>query len=99
MMEPRKGRRFLLYEDGILCNDITHVFPLSTNACQYFLLSLPTPLVFLDCFIISKCVIFFEQLKKKGFTEAYEKIVQLKMQSPDGKMRLTACANTDTIIK
>lgn len=46
---------------------------------------------------------YWSDLKRKlvseGFTEAYEKIVQLKMQSPDGKMRLTDCANTETIFR
>lgn len=27
----------------------------------------------------------------------YEKILHLKMAAPDGKMRLTDCANTETI--
>jgi DNA-damage-inducible protein D len=31
--------------------------------------------------------------------EVYEKIVQLKMLAPDGKMRLTDCANTETLFR
>ena len=46
---------------------------------------------------------YWSDLKKKlaaeGFTETYEKIVRLKMPAPDGKMRLTDCANTETIFR
>lgn len=46
---------------------------------------------------------YWSDLKKKlaaeGFTEAYEKIVRLKMLAPDGKMRLTDCANTETMFR
>ena len=46
---------------------------------------------------------YWSDLKKKlvaeGFTEAYEKIVQLKMLAPDGKKRLTDCANTETMFR
>jgi len=46
---------------------------------------------------------YWSDLKRKlvneGFSEAYEKIVQLKMQSPDGKMRLTDSANTETMFR
>jgi DNA-damage-inducible protein D len=46
---------------------------------------------------------YWSDLKKKlvseGFTEAYEKIVRLKMTAPDGKMRLTDCANTETMFR
>ncbi len=35
--------------------------------------------------------------EKEGFSELYGKIVQLKMQAPDGKMRTTDCANTETM--
>jgi len=42
-------------------------------------------------------------LKKKliseGYFEVSEKIGQLKMSAPDGKMRLTDCANTETIFR
>lgn len=39
------------------------------------------------------------KLKKEGFNEVYEKIVQLKMEAPDGKMRETDSANTETIFR
>jgi hypothetical protein len=39
------------------------------------------------------------KLKKEGFSEVYEKIVQLKMESPDGKMRETDAANTETMFR
>ena len=39
------------------------------------------------------------KLKKEGFSELYEKIVQLKMEAPDGKMRDTDCTNTETIFR
>ena len=39
------------------------------------------------------------KLVSEGFTEAYEKIVRLKMTAPDGKMRLTDCANTETMFR
>lgn len=46
---------------------------------------------------------YWSDLKKKllveGFTEAYEKIVRLKMPAPDGKMRLTDCADTETMFR
>lgn len=46
---------------------------------------------------------YWSDLKKKlvseGFTETYEKIVQLKMHAPDGKMRLTDCADTETLFR
>jgi hypothetical protein len=46
---------------------------------------------------------YWSDLKKKllveGFTEAYEKIVRLKMLAPDGKMRLTDCADTETMFR
>ena len=46
---------------------------------------------------------YWSDLKKKlvseGFTETYEKIVRLKMLAPDGKMRLTDCANTETMFR
>jgi len=38
------------------------------------------------------------KLQKEG-SELYEKIVQLKMQSPDGKMRLTDVADTEQIFR
>jgi DNA-damage-inducible protein D len=40
-----------------------------------------------------------KKLTKEGFTETYEKIVQLKMPAPDGKMRLTDCADTETLFR
>src|SRR3990172_3720392 len=46
---------------------------------------------------------YWSDLKRKlvseGFAETYEKIVRLKMTSPDGKMRLTDCANTETMFR
>jgi prophage antirepressor-like protein len=46
---------------------------------------------------------YWSDLKKKlvteGFAEAYEKIVRLKMIAPDGKMRLSDCANTETMFR
>lgn len=46
---------------------------------------------------------YWSDLKRKlaseGFTEVSEKIVQLKMLAPDGKMRLTDCANTETMFR
>ena len=36
---------------------------------------------------------------EEGFTELYDKIVQLKMKAPDGKMRMTDCANTESIFR
>ena len=38
-------------------------------------------------------------VEKEGFSELYEKIVQLKMQAPDGKMRETDCANTKSMLR
>lgn len=37
--------------------------------------------------------------EKEGFFQLYEKIVQLKMKAPDGKMRETDCANTETLFR
>ncbi len=37
--------------------------------------------------------------EKDGFYELYEKIVQLKMKAPDGKMRETDCANTESLLR
>ena len=46
---------------------------------------------------------YWSDLKKKlvseGFTETYEKIVRLKLLAPDGKMRLTDCADTETMFR
>jgi len=39
------------------------------------------------------------KLKKEGFIELYEKIVQLKLEAPDGKLRETDCANTETVFR
>ncbi len=39
------------------------------------------------------------KLKKEGYVEVYEKIVQLKMEAPDGKMRETDAANTETMFR
>ncbi|MDD3435961.1 MAG: Bro-N domain-containing protein [Candidatus Gastranaerophilales bacterium] len=37
--------------------------------------------------------------EKEGFDELYEKIVQLKLEAPDGKMRETDCANAETLFR
>ena len=37
--------------------------------------------------------------KEEGFIEVYEKIVQLKLIAPDGKLRETDCADTETILR
>ena len=46
---------------------------------------------------------YWNDLKKKLTTEGYfevsEKIGQLKLQAPDGKMRKTDCANTETVFR
>lgn len=46
---------------------------------------------------------YWSDLKKKltaeGYIEVSEKIGQLKMAAPDGKMRLTDCANTETLFR
>ena len=39
------------------------------------------------------------KLKKEGFVEVYEKIVQLKLRAPDGKLRETDCANNTRDLK
>lgn len=46
---------------------------------------------------------YWSDLKKKladeGYIEVSEKIGQLKMKAPDGKMRQTDCANTETMLR
>ncbi|MEK6698512.1 MAG: Bro-N domain-containing protein [Nitrospirota bacterium] len=46
---------------------------------------------------------YWNDLKKKltaeGYSEVSEKIGQLKMAAPDGKQRLTDCANTETLFR
>ena len=46
---------------------------------------------------------YWTDLKRKvseeGFGQLYEKIVQLKLPAPDGKLRLTDCANTETVFR
>ncbi|MFH1837591.1 MAG: Bro-N domain-containing protein [Candidatus Omnitrophota bacterium] len=46
---------------------------------------------------------YWSDLKKKlideGYNEVSEKIGQLKMIAPDGKLRLTDCANTETMFR
>ena len=46
---------------------------------------------------------YWNDLKKKleieGYSEVSEKIGQLKMPAPDGKMRETDCANTETLFR
>ncbi len=37
--------------------------------------------------------------ENEGFAKLYEKIVQLKLLAPDGKMRETDTANTETIFR
>jgi len=39
------------------------------------------------------------KLKEEGYDEVYEKIVQLRLESPDGKLRMTDCANTETLFR
>ena len=39
------------------------------------------------------------KLIKEGYSEVSEKIGQLKLQAPDGKQRLTDCANTETLFR
>ncbi len=39
------------------------------------------------------------KIKQEGYTELYEKIVQLKLLSSDGKMYETDCANTETLFR
>ena len=38
-------------------------------------------------------------ISDQGFVEVYEKIVQLKMKAPDGKMRTTDAATTETLLR
>ena len=47
---------------------------------------------------------YWSDLKKQlteqeGFSELYEKIVQLKLKASDGKMRETDCANTESLFR
>jgi len=46
---------------------------------------------------------YWNDLKKKlvseGYSEVSEKIGQLKLKAPDGKMRETDCADTETIFR
>lgn len=37
--------------------------------------------------------------EEEGFSEVYEKIVQLKLRAPDGKMRVTDCATAETLFR
>jgi hypothetical protein len=39
------------------------------------------------------------KLTKEGNTELYAKIVQLKLESPDKKLYVTDCANTETMFR
>lgn len=39
------------------------------------------------------------KLTKEGYFQLYEKIVQLKLRAPDGKMRMTDCADTEGILR
>lgn len=38
-------------------------------------------------------------VENEGFSELYEKIVQLKLEAPDGKMRESDCANVETLFR
>lgn len=38
-------------------------------------------------------------IEKEGFAQLYEKIVHLKMEAPDGRMRETDCANTESLFR
>jgi DNA-damage-inducible protein D len=40
-----------------------------------------------------------QKLMTEGYVEVSEKIGQLKMRAPDGKQRLTDCANTETMFR
>ncbi|MBI4058733.1 Bro-N domain-containing protein [Candidatus Microgenomates bacterium] len=40
-----------------------------------------------------------KKLLKEGYAEVSEKIGQLKLEAPDGKLRETDCANTETIFR
>ena len=40
-----------------------------------------------------------KKLIKEGYFEVSEKIGQLKLQAPDGKLRLTDCADTETVFR
>jgi DNA-damage-inducible protein D len=46
---------------------------------------------------------YWSDLKRKlvaeGYNEVYEKIVQLKMEAPDGKMRVTDAGDTTTLLR
>src|SRR5579859_6139698 len=46
---------------------------------------------------------YWSDLKRKliaeGATQLYEKIVRLKLRSPDGKMRETDCADRETLLR
>lgn len=46
---------------------------------------------------------YWSDLKRKlvaeGYVQVYEKIVQLKMEAPDGKLRLTDAADTETLLR
>jgi hypothetical protein len=45
---------------------------------------------------------YWSDLKRKltaEGSEVYEKIVQLKLRSPDGKLRETDCADTETMLR
>lgn len=39
------------------------------------------------------------KLKKEGYDQVYENIVQLKLEAPDGRMRETDCSNTETMFR
>src|SRR3989344_5586349 len=39
------------------------------------------------------------KLKQEVLNEVYKKIVQMKLEAPDGKKRETDCANTETLFR
>jgi hypothetical protein len=38
-------------------------------------------------------------VETEGFSQPYEKIVRLKLEAPDGKLRETDCSNTETLFR
>jgi len=39
------------------------------------------------------------KLTKEGYSELYENIVQLKLEAPDGKLRVTDCTDTEGLLR
>lgn len=50
-------------------------------------------------FKVSEVDDWVRKLVSEGYVEVSEKIRQLKMVAPDGKQRLTDCANTETLFR